>query len=161
MKKSVLFTLGCLLLFTGCGERKENYFNNPNINTIKNSLTNIKDISSICMVTPNHDPNGNLNDGKGGYNGALYFTHFETDVTSESDTQDACDKGVTYGGSIETYENTKDAKKRYDYLISWGKTAGYTHQKGKVIIRLSTKFSADEEKKLYDDIIKSLEATQQ
>ena len=148
-----MISLG-LLFLSGC---VNDSFNNPNINTIKESIENIDKISDICIVTEDNDPNGNLNK-QGGYTGALFFAYDDIDQTSISG-DDACDKGTDAGGSIEVYANEEDANKRNDYLATFDGTAlssGYHVVEGTVVIRTSSELTATQQKELANEVIESI-----
>lgn len=151
MKKLIVIGLSCLLI---CGCNKNNI---NDIEVVKKRIENIEKVSDICVVTEDNDPNGQLNK-QGGYIGALYFSLDSIDYSNDEDYQDTCEMGTDSGGSIEIYGNVEDAKKRNEYLKSFDGTAFSNYHKlnKNIIIRLSNKLTATEQKDLAEKITKKL-----
>lgn len=170
MKKKLFFMTILLIsisITTGCNSN--NVFNNPDVKVVKEKIETLNDISDICIVTEDHDPNGKLNK-QGGYTGALFFVNKNIDTTYYQEhwddkemktvkSNDACDMGTVAGGSIEIYANESDAKKRNLYLEQMDAiiSGGYHEIKGTLVIRISNDLTASEQKDFVDKIIKAIE----
>ena len=163
----IILLFSITLILTGCGSK--NLFDNPDVKNVKSKIEKINDISDICIVTEDHDPNGKLNK-QGGYTGALYFINKNIDTTKYQEywdndkmemvkSKDACDMGTSAGGCIEIYANEDDAKKRNAYLSQLDAivSGGYHEVKGTLVIRISDDLTATEQKEFVKKIINSIE----
>ena len=141
---------------------------NPLVNAPTNEfvierLSTVPDIAKIAAATEDNDPNGKL--GKqGGYIAQIYFSsplvnptyafNFDLDVVSI---------GTQCGGSLEVYATVAEAEARNRYLaaLDGGMFASGSHTVvGTIIVRTSSKLTSSEQKKLEDEIIFALTATE-
>ncbi|MEG0799163.1 MAG: hypothetical protein RSG51_01930 [Bacilli bacterium] len=168
MKNKFLMGLvGCILIIgvTGCGQKEqkmENLLNNPKDTSVKTAIEKVEGVKSICLVTENNDPNGQLNKD-GGYTGAVFFRLTQVDeiIAKEDGTpygSDSCEVGTTGGGQIEIYANEKDAKKRNEYLATSDGTflASFHSVRGTLVIRLSDDLTATQQKAIEEKIFNVL-----
>lgn len=157
MKKifNLLLCGGLAFILTACNN-KNSLLNNPKAVDIKNAIEKLEGVKSTCLVTENNDPNGKLNK-QGGYTGAVYFRLKQVDEKNEKNekeefpieiSEDACEAGTDGGGQIEIYANKKDAEGRNEYLSTIDSviSGGYHIVHGTLVIRISDKLTASEQK---------------
>ena len=164
----MVLLLVCLLLIggvlTGCGkaadstdsattaEQNNSLTDNPSVEAVKTAIQQINTITEIAIVTEDNDPNNQL--GKqGGYTGCLYFTDKNA---PQIEGGDVIKNGTKGGGSIEIYANSKDAKKRDDYLATFDGSplaSGSHTVVGTLVVRTSSEFTASQQKALESQIV--------
>lgn len=159
MKKGTM--LGCLIVAlcfvtAGC-KSSDSMVDAPSEAYIIECLEEVQHIVDISAATENDDPNGQLNK-PGGYIAQVYFS---SDLINQSSVpgNTVIEKGTACGGSIEVYKTVEDAEKRNTYLSSFdgGSSASGSHKViGTVVVRISNKLSATQQKELEANIIAAL-----
>lgn len=138
------------------GDSIESNLINPSENLVISKLKTIPVITGIQAATETNDPNGKLHK-EGGYTSAVYFS---TSYVNQSDVNgvDIVDKGTQCGGQIEVYENEEDANKRNTYLSAFDGgiiDSGYHEVFGTMVIRISDKCTATQQKEIAELIRKA------
>lgn len=137
--------------------RQYELVNNPSEEYVVNCLKEVEGVMEVAAATEDHDPNGHLHKA-GGYTSAVYFSHELVDQ-SKVDGPTVIDKGTDCGGQIEVYANVEDAVKRNEYLAIYDGTIyrpGSHTVIGTVIVRISDKLTASQQKELEAKIIEIL-----
>ena len=129
---------------------------NPSEEFVISKLRTIPVITGVQAATEEHDPNGKLHKA-GGYTAAIYFS---TSYINQSDIpgEDIVDKGTDCGGQIEVYKTVEDAEKRNTYLSTFDGTlfdSGLHKVIGTMVIRISSKSTATQQKDLFEMIVNS------
>jgi len=119
----------------------------------------VEGVTGVSAVTEENDPNGKL--GKqGGYTAQVFFTYNLVNQSELSYKGDSIiEKGTDGGGSIEVYSTVEDAEKRDSYLASFdgGIFASGSHRVvGTMVVRISDKLTASQQKDLEAKLINSL-----
>jgi len=142
------------VLLCGCQSTNSNSASEPT--TAEEIIKALQDtgfpITEICVFTAENDPNSLL--GRPGQ----YITKASfVDSRAEEVLDDNI--GVSNGGSIETFENTTDAKKRYEYISEIAKSspmfAEYDYLSDKVVLRVS-KHLTPEQASDYESSLKDI-----
>lgn len=131
--------------------------NHPSEEQILNALYNIEEITDICPVSKDNDPNGLLNKEKGYYS-CIYFKDEAVDQ-SIIPGNTTIEKGTDCGGAIELFNNSNDALERCNYLEQFDDTLLYSGSHeilGTIIIRTSYLLSSDDQLKLTNNIIQEI-----
>ena len=166
---SVLILLGFILI--NHSTNSSNSTNKLKDSDIKKIIKNLDGAYSICVVTEDNDPNGNLNK-QGGYTGAVYFRlkqvdkklkneaikNFGEEFVENGDWEnnyDSCEAGTSAGGQIEIYPNKSDANKRNEYLstLDGFLSGGYHVVKDTLVIRVSDELTSTQQKEIANEII--------
>lgn len=131
---------------------------NPKESFVIDKLKRVEKVKDIQAATEDNDPNDSLNK-QGGYTSAVYFS--SSDINQdEIFGKSLLDKGTESGGSIEVYKTVEDAKKRNEYLSSFDGTGilspGAHSILGTIVIRISDKLTATQQKDLESQIINQL-----
>lgn len=164
MKKilSLLLVLGLCVGLVGCGEKKPAVYSFDTI-TGEELIQLMKDnglpIGETLAYTEDNDPNSLL----GKPNEYIEKIDFEDTVLVEQENKTEIngeiyelniDRDGPYGGTIEIFENAKDAKARYDYIDSVahsGPLSMYMYLYDKVLIRIE-KSMKSENAKTYENL---------
>lgn len=129
----------------------------PKESFILERLKGVNSVVKASPVTEDNDPNGNLNK-EGGYTSTIYFESSKVDQSKVSGDS-LIDRGTEAGGSIETYANADDAKRRNEYLAAFDGgilTSGSHEVVGTVVVRTSNLLKASQQKELTAAIKQSL-----
>lgn len=130
---------------------------NPSEAYIIQCLSRVANVVDIAAATEDNDPNGKL--GKqGGYTAQVYFS---SDLIEQSGVYGTTllEKGTAGGGSIEVYTTVDYAKNRNTYLSAFdgGILSNGSHTViGTVVVRISDKLTASQQKELEKNVIASL-----
>lgn len=131
---------------------------NPTNEFIVDRLKNVKDIDKVEGATEDNDPNGNLNK-PGGYTAQVYFSSPLVKDEYGLFTGDVIEDGTDCGGSVEVYKTVSEAQDRNQYLSSFdgGVLSGGSHTVyGTIIIRISDKLTASQQKSLEESVLNAL-----
>lgn len=120
-------------------------------------LKEVPSIVNIQAVTEENDPNGLLNKA-GAYTSATYFS---TDKVNQEEVlgSSLIEKGIDAGGKIEVYQTVEEANKRNAFISSFDGSilrSGSHNVVGTMVVRISDKLTATEQKLLEEEIIKKL-----
>lgn len=135
---------------------------NPSEQFVLQRLNGLPNITALEAVTEGNDPNNNL--GKqGGYTACIYFNSDlvnSSDVYLSGDYTPVVDGGCEAGGAVEVYANTKDAKKRDNYLSNFDGNSmlnpGSHKIVGTCVVRTSEHLSASQQNELTNNIEQAL-----
>ena len=170
---SALIILGFILI--NHSNNSSNSTNELKDSDIKKIIKNLDGAYSICVVTEDNDPNGNLNK-QGGYTGAVYFRLKQVDEKVKNEAiknfgeefvengdwennydsfNNSCEAGTSSGGQIEIYPNKNDANKRNEYLstLDGFLSGGYHVVKDTLVIRVSDESTSSQQKEIASEII--------
>lgn len=124
-------------------------------------IKRLKGIIGVEAATEETDLNRIMNK-PGGYVSAIYFRHEKVEDFKGPDGKDTpiIELGTLGGGSIETFKNEEDAKKRNKYLSSFDGASfpkvGSHIVLGKHVIRTSDNLTATQQKELEKELIEIL-----
>lgn len=125
----------------------------PTQDLVLSKLVGMEGITDISTATAENDPNGRLNQD-GGYTAHIFFR-----IGSITDAGEgtAIDLGTAGGGSIEVYPTEAAANQRESELAAITESGYGSHKKlGTMIVRISDKLSADDQKAWEEKIISAL-----
>lgn len=136
---------------------------NPNKTLIIERLSKIPTLSEFSFATEDNDPNGQLGKQKG-YSDSINFVDSRAPKIEgcyhegvKTTCRNSVDKGTDGGGAIEIYSDSKYANSRTLYFDALPENiTGRYKLVGKIIIRISYKMTASQQKDLEEKIISVL-----
>lgn len=133
----------------------------PTDEFVMERLQRIETITEMDAVSPDHDPNGQLNK-QGGYIGCIYFEDTQVDRSRlyiEDGKDNVIDIGTDGGGAIEIFKTVEEATQRDTYLGSFdgGMFASGSHYiVGTCLVRTSNELNGTQQLELTDQIRQAL-----
>ena len=133
----------------------------PTDEFVMERLQRIETITEMDAVTPDHDPNGQLNK-QGGYIGCIYFTDTQVDRSRlyiKDGEDNVIDVGTDGGGAVEIFKTVEEATQRDTYLGSFdgGMFASGSHYVvGTCLVRTSNELNGTQQLELTDQIRQAL-----
>lgn len=133
----------------------------PTDEFVMERLQRIDTITEMDAVSPDHDPNGQLNK-QGGYIGCIYFEDTQVDHSRlyiEDGKDNVIDIGTDGGGAIEIFKTVEEAKQRDTYLGSFDGgmfSSGSHYIVGTCLVRTSDELNGTQQLELTDQIRQAL-----
>ena len=133
----------------------------PTDEFVMERLQRIETITEMDAVSPDHDPNGQLNK-QGGYIGCIYFEDTQVDRSRlyiEDGKDNVIDIGTDGGGAVEIFKTVEEATQRDTYLGSFdgGMFASGSHYVvGTCLVRTSNELNGTQQLELTDQIRQAL-----
>lgn len=134
----------------------------PTDEFVMERLQRIETITEMDAVTPDHDPNGQLNK-QGGYIGCIYFEDTQVDRSKlyiKDGKDNVIDIGTDGGGAIEIFKTAEEAATRDTYLGSFdgmGMLASGSHYLvGTCLVRTSNELNGTQQLELTEQIKEAL-----
>ena len=134
----------------------------PTDEFVMERLQRIETITEMDAVTPDHDPNGQLNK-QGGYIGCIYFADTQVDRSKlyiKDGEDNVIDIGTDGGGAVEIFKTAEEAATRDTYLGSFdgmGMLASGSHYLvGTCLVRTSNELNGTQQLELTEQIKEAL-----
>ena len=134
----------------------------PSDDFVMERLQRVETITEMGAVTPDHDPNGQLNK-QGGYIGCIYFTDTQVDRSRlyiEPGKDNVIDIATEGGGAIEVFATKEEAEVRNNYLGTFdgmgAMSSGSHYVEGTCLIRTSNHLNGTQQKELTSKITEAL-----